>query len=142
MAHRPTLLNKLLVSQTPLRRRLEDARAQSLLGEQLSARLPPSIRPHCLGARLAGDTLVVLADSAIWGTRLRYELPRILGDFPVRKFRVRVVPAEAWPPPKAFKPRRLPAEAAEVLKQTAAHQDDPELAAVLRRLASHGGNKD
>lgn len=142
MVRRPTSLNKLLSGHTPLRRRLEDARAQSLLREQLIARLSPSIRPHCLAARLDGDTLVVLADSAVWATRLRYELPRIMGEIDARKFRIRVAPAESTPPRKRRAPRKLPAEAAEILEQTAQGQVDPELAEALRRLASHRRDTD
>ena len=140
MARNPTSLNKLLSRHAPLRRWLEDAQAQSLLMDQLIAQLPSAIRPHCLGARLDEDTLVVLADSAAWATRLRYEVPRVLDQFGARNLRIRVVPADKQPPDKARAQPSLPAEAAKALEQTAETVDDPELATVLRRLAKHRRN--
>lgn len=138
MARNPIPLKKLISRQAPLRRWVENARAQSLLLEELAEQLPPAIRSHCLGARLDGDTLVVLADSAAWATRLRYALPSILARHGARKCRVRVMPLEQRRPKTVRKRPQLPPEAARLLAQTAESTEDPDLAAVLRRLAAHG----
>lgn len=138
MARNPIPLKKLISTQPPLRRWVEKAQAQSLMLEEVTRQLPPAIRSHCLGARLDGDTLVVLADCAAWATRLRYALPSILPGLGARKSRVRVMPLEQRRPKPVRERPRMPSGAAAVLAQTAETTDDPELAAVLRRLAAHG----
>lgn len=138
MARNPIPLKTLISRQAPLRRWVENARAQSLLLEQLTLQLPSAIRSHCVGARLDGDTLVVLADSAAWATRLRYAVPRIMVQFGARNLRVRVMPLDSRPRKKVRDRPRMPPEAALMLAQTAESTEDPALAAVLRRLAAHG----
>jgi len=137
MARRPNPLRTVISRHAPLKRWLMDTRSQSLLLESLTERLPAAIRPHCVGARRDGDTLVVLVNSPVWATRLRYDLTRIMGDLGVRNFRVRVVPASEPPRRPPAKPLRLPESAAQALEQTADSVEDAKLSAVLRRLASH-----
>jgi hypothetical protein len=139
MAGKPTSVNKLISGRGPLRHWLEDIRAQTVLLEQVRERLPSALRPHCISARRDGDTLVVFADSAVWATRLRYEVGRVLIPLSVRNLRVRVAP----PSPEAQQPKKarpvLPASAAAVLAETAAYVADPALAASMMRLAARHG---
>jgi hypothetical protein len=115
---------------------MEDIRGQSLLLENLLSQLPPDCRPHCAGLRPDADTLTVFADSPVWATRLRYEVPRILPELGFRNLRVRVVPPASTAPPAVRKAPPLSAAAADLLRETAAGVADPELAAALLRLAA------
>lgn len=137
MAPRPTPLRTVITRHSQLRRWLDDIRAQSLLLENLTEQLPAAIRSHCVAARRDGDTLIVLADSPVWATRLRYALPRIMRDLPVRNLRVRVAPTAETPRRPRKGVPKLPESAAAALEHTADSLDDPELSAVLRRIASH-----
>jgi hypothetical protein len=137
MAQRPNALSTYLFRHETLRNRLADVRAQSQLMEDIAGRLPPALRVHCVGARREADALIVFADSGVWATRLRYELPRIMPELPARNFRVRVVPPEISRPAPSPDSPELPGSAARALQETAEDVDDAELAGVLRRLASH-----
>ena len=42
--------------------------------------LPPREASHCIGASIKGDTLVVLADSASWASRLRFRCKHLVDE--------------------------------------------------------------
>jgi hypothetical protein len=68
-----------------------DARVRSLLPEELGT--------HVTGAVLHDDTVVILADSAAWATRIRFHAPELVErlapryDGAVTRVRVKVRPA-------------------------------------------------
>ena len=41
--------------------------------EIVRSQLPPREAAHCIGASVKGSTLVILADSASWASRLRFQ---------------------------------------------------------------------
>jgi hypothetical protein len=57
---------------------VERARFLKQLDSQLRAELPASLSAHVRVANLHEDRLVMVADSATWATRLRYERQKIL----------------------------------------------------------------
>lgn len=50
----------------------------SRLNQELSTTLPAFLQPHCYVANFRAQTLVIHVNSAVWATRLRYEVPRLL----------------------------------------------------------------
>jgi hypothetical protein len=114
-----------------------------VLDQWLTGCLPADCRPHCRVSGMDGDTLVLVADSPAWRSRIHF-----LGDSIIRHFqrldklaiervRVRVGPAQ---PPARPRARRSgitepPAAAARALEELATEVDDEVLAASLRRLA-------
>jgi hypothetical protein len=57
---------------------VEHARFLQQLDARLRAALPDSLSQHVRVANLQDDRLVMLADSAAWATRLRYQRQRVL----------------------------------------------------------------
>ncbi len=111
------------------------------LTQQLHRSLPADMRPHCEVANLRGNTLVLIADSPAWASRLRYLSKGILRQVasnhkrPPQRLQVRIAPIQPTAP-RSQPARRLSPESASALKQLAESTDDPLLAASLRKLAS------
>ena len=135
------------VIPTHLRRR---ASALGELDRHLGECLPPDCREHCRVAAVAGDTLILLADSPGWRSRVHFLAPEIIRHFrrvakpEIAHLRVRVdrttVPLQR---PRIPVMRALPSAAdARALGALADDVDEPELAAALRRLARRGGDPD
>jgi hypothetical protein len=87
------LLSGLGPRVTDLQRR---AQATVELAEKVRAALPGPQREHVVAANARGETLVVIADSAAWGSHIRYAQQELLerlksqGETQFTKIRVRV----------------------------------------------------
>ena len=55
------------------------ANEQSML-EIVRSQLPPREAAHCIGASVRGTTLIVLADSASWASRLRFQTKNLVEE--------------------------------------------------------------
>ena len=142
MPARPRPIGQILRSSREIGRLLEETRQQAEITEQIRRRLPESLRPHLVAARLHRGELLLYADSPAWSSRLRYlsrDLKRQLQGRGqgVRGLRVRVALGNFTTPGKKARIRRLSPANARLLEQTADHTTSPELAAALRRLARH-----
>jgi hypothetical protein len=111
----------------------------------LAGHLDPSLRAHCRVARAEGDTLVLLADSPVWASRLRFAGPAILEALlphldspPPTRVRVKVRPTASQEEPALPRPA-LSAVSARLIRQVADDLADPALGAALRRLSRRGG---
>ena len=111
------------------------------LQEVLRGGLKGPAREHLLVADYTETSLVLLADSAAWAARLRFQVPELLelartsGGLPrLQTIRVR---ATASIPESAARSRRpqLSAAAAEALRRTAGSISDAELRESLLRLS-------
>ena len=126
--------------------------------------LPKPLAQHCRVVNLREQTVVIYADSAVWATRLRYQIPTILQawqaqPFDITKVEIRVHleaiepssapavveslgvnPVVQLPPKTTTKKSRGPypltENAADYLRNTANATTHPRLKAVLLRLAS------
>ncbi|MDD3449564.1 MAG: DUF721 domain-containing protein [Gammaproteobacteria bacterium] len=116
-------------------------RVENLLRKILGA----DMAGHCRAGGIAGGRLVLLADSPVWATRIRYAVPALLeqlgdaGDVPVREIQVRVGRlgiARGKAPRRA---RPLGEETARNLRETAEAVGDEALRAALLRLARRRG---
>lgn len=104
--------------------------------------LDQPLRDHIHAAGTAEGTLVLTADTPVWGHRIRYLAPALLEhlrqQFPgLVQVRILVRPAQR-PPPAATKPGPgpdVPRSAGASLDQAADGCANPALADVLRRLA-------
>jgi len=68
-----------IVAQTPaLTRLIERAHELQQIDTVVGEWLPAVLRPEVKVAVTRGDTLVLTATSAVWATRLRYEVPELL----------------------------------------------------------------
>lgn len=103
--------------------------------------LPADLSGHCVLANVRGNTLVFLADSPLWATKLRLFHPALVDlarrrvSSELNRLSVKVARFDPVPPePAATKP--LSDVAATHLKEAAGSQADPELRDLLLRLAS------
>jgi hypothetical protein len=103
--------------------------------------LPEPLNRHCTVANINHDNLVLLTDSPVWSSRLRFHAPALLRELERRhavhltKIQIRINPPEQGrPAPLSHKPR-MSATTAGLLRQVASTLDDPALGAALRRLA-------
>ena len=113
--------------------------------EALCNRLEASLREHCRVANLKGDTVIVIADSPVWATKLRFQtgaMLEILRDrgFPeLRTLRIKVNPINVTREAAPRHGPQLSQSAAATLLRTAEGTKDVELRAVLERLAARSG---
>ena len=109
--------------------------------EALCNRLEAAVREHCRVANLKGDTAIVIADSPVWATKLRFQsgaMLEILRDrgFPeLRSVRIKVSPVNVAREAAPRHGPQLSQSAASTLRRAAESTDDIELRAVLERLA-------
>lgn len=125
-----------LLDRVRLLQRVENL-LRKILGADLGA--------HCRAGGLAGGRLVLLADSPVWATRIRYAVPALLeklgdaGDIPVREIQVRVGRASVARGTTPRRARPLGEETARNLCETAEAIGDEALRSALLRLARRRG---
>jgi hypothetical protein len=74
----------LLSDRSGLRRIMDNIPAQHSWADWLRAALEPELAGHIVSAVPKSAELVVFADSAAWGARLRYALAAMLPDISAR----------------------------------------------------------
>jgi hypothetical protein len=107
--------------------------------------LPPPLDQHCLHASMEDGVLTLVADSAVWGSRLRFfapELTKTLRDSAGRiaSTRIRIQPV-ASPHGNLHGPTRslrMSKDTVKLLMDTAEGLGDTRLSRALRRLAETG----
>lgn len=115
--------------------------------------LPAESYSHCRVAGIFGETLLLVADSPAWRSRLHFYTDRIISHFshlgksptqslgksPIHRVRIRVAAGSGVEPPAPRRdaPLRLPDEAARGFASLARDTDDHDLRRALERLASH-----
>ena len=116
-----------------------------VLEDALRDCLPAECCSHCRVAGIYGETLLLVADSPAWRSRLHFYSDRIISHFshlgksPVQRVRIRVAAGCGIQPPapRQDPPLRLPAEAACGFASLARDTEDRDLRRALERLASH-----
>ena len=108
----------------------------------LRGALPEPLASHCLAANLDGETLVVGCDSAVWATKLRYQVPAVLArlrnhpDVPaLAQIRIRVQPLREAQRRAVPRRARLSAHNGQLISAMAEETADPALKAALLRLS-------
>ncbi len=131
-------------TDAPLAAVLRQASVLRILEDALRQHLPEPLNQHFRVARVeAPARLVLVTDSAVWATQLRYQSAVLLealaraGGAACHKVEIKIGPLSASPPRPAPQPP-LTAAAAQFIRRTADHVGDEELAAALRQLALRG----
>ena len=108
--------------------------------------LDPALAAHCHVANLNQNTLVIAADNAAWGTKLRYTIPDLLstlrteGGLPGLGSIQSLVQAEVEEVKVKPKTITLSAKAAEKISQEASTIKDPYLKTAMLRLSKNFRN--
>ena len=111
------------------------------LTRTLQEHLPEPLNRHCTVANIHNDSLVLLTDSPVWSSRLRFHAPALLRELERRhavhltSVRIRINPPEQVRPAAPSRKPQMSATTADLLRQVASTLDDPALGAALRRLA-------
>lgn len=120
---------------------LEQRQREFGLLSAVHARLPESMRKHCLDVGLDETRLTLYLDSPAWATRARFlagDLVDAFGERGIHEVCVQVRLGGATEPvaPQATGPKRgLTADAVAHLLDAADHLQDPDLREVFRRFA-------
>jgi hypothetical protein len=77
---KPKSINELLSNQSNLQRITASIPVQQSWAEWLRGAVATELAGHIVSAVPKNDELVVFADTAAWGTRLRYALSAMLSD--------------------------------------------------------------
>lgn len=118
----------------------------AVLEQLLTECLPADCRSHCRVAGIDGETLILIADSPAWRSRIHFSARQIIGHFnqldkfSLTRLKIRVGRPEPEGPPRR---RRTPGDepspaVARGFEQLADEVDDEHLAQSLRRLAARG----
>lgn len=111
------------------------------LTRTLQEHLPEPLNRHCTVANIHNDSLILLTDSPVWSSRLRFHAPALLRELERRhavhltKVQIRINPPEQVRPAAVSHKPRMSAPTAALLRQVASSVDDPALGTALRRLA-------
>lgn len=94
---RPTRIGTIVADNPTLGALVHRARQLKSLETLIRSWLPPVLAPHVGLAILRDETLVLTVKSAVWATKLRFEIPALLAEArrheetrEVREIRVRV----------------------------------------------------
>ena len=142
----PTKLSAIVTQNPAIRQLLDEAARFGDLTERARGIVGPTLATHIIGTVMRHDSLIVLADSAAWAAKLRYQTPILLDQLPrvhpqysqIRAVRIKVAvprtPSERNPMSAA----EIGDRAVDALNQQAECVGDPDLARALKRLASRG----
>jgi len=122
-----------------------------VLEDALRDCLPADCCSHCRVAGIFGETLLLVADSPAWRSRLHFYSDRIISHFsnlgksPVHRVRIRVAAGagiQPQPPaPRCDPPLRLPAQAAQGFASLARATEDRDLRKALERIAQRASKE-
>ncbi len=97
MSKRPNPLSRLLQQGEQLNFLHNMVVQQGRILSELKKTLPSPLNQHCIHARIDGTRIIVHTDSAVWASQLRFQAPRIIGNFKSRapglkKLDIRILP--------------------------------------------------
>lgn len=132
-----------LLNRNTLKVILAKARQLAAINQQLLKLVESELAPHIRVADLNQSTLVVHANSAAWGMRLRFEETKILAQLrqqplytDIREMRVKIRPWQQVSQHNYWDKPILSASSAEIIADTAAYITDKKLKNALLRLAA------
>lgn len=120
---------------------LQQSQRLQQLTRTLQEHLPEPLNRHCTVAAIHDNSLVLLTDSPVWSSRLRFHAPALLRELERRhaihlaKVLIRITPPEQVRPVAVSHKPQMSATTAGLLRQVAGTMNDPALGAALRRLA-------
>ncbi len=118
------------------------------IDRQLKQQLDPSLQNKFELANLNADSAILLTNSSAWATRLRYNIPNILGilnnqlnDISIKTIRIKLNKATPIKPVENSKPRYLSDNTARFLNNAANNFSDPELRECFLKLSKNSLEK-
>ncbi|MCW8828388.1 MAG: DUF721 domain-containing protein [Gammaproteobacteria bacterium] len=128
-----------------IRRSAQLRQVDKLVRDMLAAEL----REHCRVANIRGDTIVLFVSSTVWATRIRYLIPKLLGELQqlealkqITEIQFKVQPlTTAEPRKKSVRRVSMSRDAALCVEQCAASIDDVPLRSALQQLAKRRTDK-
>lgn len=109
--------------------------------------LPEPLNRHCMVANTQDDILILITDSPVWSSRLRFHAPALLRELqrrhaiPFKSVRVKISPPEQARQAVISERPQMSAATASLLHEVAGTLDDSGLGAALRRLARHSKSR-
>ena len=143
----PKQINKLLRNKNSgFAELITEAKKLEFLNNKLLDLLPSPLAMHCRLAKINKSSLVIVVDSAIWSSRLRYSIPDLLAKLkhhshffiPVKKIEIKVNPKfHSMQKGTAHKPIRISSKASKCLQDTANSIENDKIKKTLLKLASY-----
>ena len=146
MNKHPRRINELFSDKTsPLSVLAQGSQRRQILDERFNALVDHPIATHVQVANAENGVLTLVADTPVWGHRIRYLAPSVLQqlrhvDATLHEVKIIVRPLRTEPTATEIQPRQthLSASAADLLNGVASTCDNPRLASILRRLSALG----
>ncbi|HEB63849.1 MAG TPA: DUF721 domain-containing protein [Gammaproteobacteria bacterium] len=149
----PKPLNKLLFgSSKEIKSLLDRASYLNELTCYLRTILPETVAPHCQIANIkmnrSGINLVLITDSPVWSTKIRFYIPAILSHMKKHKelqqlnsIRIKTRPREYHnTEEEQIRVVQMSDKSAQLIAQAANSTQDETLKAALKRLSNRGAN--
>jgi hypothetical protein len=140
----PTKLGAIVTQNSLLRQLFREAAENRSHNERIRELIDEPLRAHVRFALLKGDTVILIADSSAWASKLRYQVAAIqrrMESSPemaaVRNIRVKVAAAETTTRIPARRAQALSATTAEGVRRQAESIEDPLLREAVMKLSGH-----
>ena len=143
----PKQINKLLQNKNSgFASLITEAKKLEFLNNKLLDLLPTPLAMHCRLVKVSSATLVIVVDSAIWSSRLRYSIPDLLAKLKHHShFFISIKNIEIKVNPKLHirqnsikqKPKRISPKTSNCLKHTANSIENEKIKKALLKLASY-----
>jgi hypothetical protein len=139
MTRVPKSVRQLLKSKPALKQLELEISAQKALLSDIRRHLSGELAPHCLGAQIKRDRLVLHTDSPVWATRLRYSAPQLASLLQethpgLREIKVRVLISRQ--PRRTRCPSAHHSDvAANIVRSSAGDIEQPQLREAMMRLS-------
>lgn len=140
----PTKLGSIVAQNSSLRQLFREAAENRSHNDRIKALIEAPLREHVRFALIKGDTLILIADSSAWASKLRYlvaTIQRRMESSPdlagVRNIRVKVAAAEPVDQAPIRRAQALSAATAEGVRAQAQSIEDPLLKEAILKLAGH-----
>ncbi len=140
----PTKLGAIVTQNSLLRQLFREAAENRSQNERIRQLIDEPSRAHVRFALRKGDTVILIADSSAWASKLRYQVAAIqqrIESSPemdgVRNIRVKVAAAEPTTQVPTRRAQALSAGTAEGVRSQAESIEDPLLRAAVLKLAGH-----
>lgn len=140
----PTKLGAIVTQNSLLRQLFREAAENRSHNDQVKQLIDEPLRAHVRFALIKGDTVILIADSSAWASKLRYQVATIQRrmesspELPeIRNIRVKVAAAEPTSQIPTHRAQALSATTAEGVRRQAESIEDPLLREAVLKLAGH-----
>ncbi len=140
----PTKLGAIVTQNSLLRQLFREAAENRSQNDRIRELIDEPLRAHVRFALIKGDTVILIADSSAWASKLRYQVAVIQRRMEasaemaaVRNIRVKVAAAEAITQIPTRRAQGLSATTADGMRRQAESIEDPLLREAVLKLSGH-----